>query len=161
MNEFFTFRLMKNKVSLLFCFVVFFIISACRCTDEYCRGINNLNTIYLHGFSEEEIDSVSIYVYESSSNFTNPIDSFFDFTQKDFNEYYRVYLNDKIDIAKEYKLILNGTGESYAITDFETEEKGCGECGLLGNRDREIYTDLASYKINDQRSTDFLIRVCK
>lgn len=146
---------MINKIDLVLYSLVLLLMSACECTEEYCSDINDFKLVFFYDFSLEEIDSVTIYMYEHNSNFTDPIDSSFSFRSINTVR----FLDLKIDITKAYKLILNSTGETFTLSNFEISVKGCGQCGLLGRRDREKIIDLASYEINGQRRKGAVIEI--
>lgn len=131
-----------NYLIVISVFLLIF-LSSC-CTKKECDGFDDSTLIYLKGFSQEELDTVLLYVYDKEDGFSKPIDSMQYFSSSVFS----VHLKAEM----EYKFILSGKAGVFRLHGFETSKEGCNQCFPYHPK-TDFFTKLNAYYVNGVRKS--------
>jgi hypothetical protein len=111
-----------RSLVVIFVAVLFLVTSCCKvgCIYQSMR-------IHFDGYAWEELDSTLIKKYEPNTNFTTLIDSFY---QNSFSTAGDgvMFLDDaihKIDLSKDYQVVVRVTNRTYNISSITTTGFQC------------------------------------
>lgn len=123
----------------------------------WCKHIN---TIELHNFTADNVDSILITTYLKNSDLCSLIDSFY-FTAQGIppgDSIFIVGLPNKLNMDLDYKLYFKNINQTYLITDFSTKRIECNSCFPFGN-DYVIILD--NYLVNGHKQTKSDLQITK
>ena len=93
-----------------------------------CFEFEDINEVEFHGFSRNEVDSISVEVFAAKTGMTARLDSVTSGAASqgmaDSNEF-TLYLSDHVSKEREYRFTLHRTGKVYGLSDFETIRLEC------------------------------------
>ena len=152
---------MKNRITRytvgLSLPAVFLLAAYACCTDKYCTGADDLNQISFYNFSQQDLDTMVIMQFEKSTDFSNRIDSSFIINDYmlDTPGYIGIFLDHKLSVEYDYKLIIVSTGQIYTISGFEVIKEKCNT-GFLCT---DYYNSLERYKVNDKIQQESILKI--
>lgn len=123
---------------------ILFGMNAC-CTKRGCENQIDFNEILFYNFTQQDLDTITIYSFNKNTNFSIPIDSFTTQGQP-IGNHFQAYINTST-IDHDYKIILVHTGEEYTLTNFQTEKYSCNSCFPYKPKS-DYYYNLNNYKVN-------------
>lgn len=135
------------------------ILNSC-CTKKQCVSAFDQKEIKLIGFTKQESDLILVSSYLRGSTFTNLIDSASisarTYSGTNFGDliiFVPIDFNAKSDYSIEFKK----TGLIYKISEISTSQKKCNGCFLT----EDDFTELSSYKLNDQLKINSVFEILK
>lgn len=146
---------MKKLRLVLLIGVISSILYSC-CTKMDCEGFDDLNEIQLKNFLADEVDSISVEIFKSGSNFTDRIDS--SFTQpigcgaNTIN--CLISVKENIHLDHEYKVTIHSINQSYTLTDFKTRKEEC-------NCPSDKVNVIESYSLNGEKQSNLPLAISK
>jgi hypothetical protein len=152
---------MRTIIFYIFTIALFLELSSC-CTLKQCLGFNSLREIRLINFAATDVDSIAIEIFESSSNFTNRIDSSFTEargkTIGDTDLF--IFMPELISKSHDYRITLISTGQVYKVTGFETRKEACNSC-FPYNPPSDYFDVLDSYSVDGQKQNSQVLVITK
>ena len=129
------------------------------CTKVFCLDANNIEMIYFYNFTVNELDTISIKLYDKNTNFASAIDSVLVITSdlRSQSPFQTIFVPDRITHHLDYKIRLNATGQEFTVSDFIITKEKCNS-GFLCN---DFFNALESYKINGQTVTSNTLAITK
>ena len=137
--------------------------SSC-CTKKLCEGFDHINEIQMLNFTAEEVDSISLEIFQSGSNFTERIDSNFTAAHVRSTNYPDLYLtlNENISNDHVYKITLLsiGTGQVYVVNNFTKKKEECNRC-FPDSPSSNYYDVLESFEVNGEKINNYDLSITK
>jgi hypothetical protein len=146
----------RSLSGILIAQVFIHVFASCTFPKGDCLNgnANLLNTIYFVNFSQQEVDTVFLISYRTTSNFTQMLDSsvIFGFKYDSLRSFAQTPL---INIDFDYKISMKKTGLIFKLTGFTTKKAVC----TSGIFNKTYFNQLAGYTLNGEKITDTSIEI--
>jgi len=124
-----------------------FVLNSC-CHKKYCSDFAGQFVITLYNFAQNDVDSISVEVFEIGPTGKVRIDSVFTqpYQSTSGSTVFTAYVPATFEQNYDYRVTLNSTNQVYLLSGFTTQRASCNNCFIkLMNDD---YTTLLSYTVN-------------